>query len=78
MEKGNINGALKVLTDNMQNGILPLNDETLRLIHQKHPAPKEADADILLQGEKPRVHPVIYDVIKKLLCILKVVLVLQV
>ena len=47
----------------MQNGILPLNDESLKLIHQKHPAPKEADADILLQGEKPRVHPVIYDVI---------------
>ena len=48
-EKGNINGALKFLTDNMQNGILPLNDETLRLIHQKLPAPKEADVDILLQ-----------------------------
>ena len=49
MEKGNINGALKFLTDNMQNDILPLNDETLTLIHQKHPVPKEADVDILLQ-----------------------------
>ena len=28
MSKGNINGAIKLLSDNMQNGILPLNDET--------------------------------------------------
>lgn len=35
MSKGNVNGALKLLTTNMSNGILPLNDETLKLIQQK-------------------------------------------
>ena len=37
MEKGNVNGTLKVLTNNMSNGILPLNDETLTLLKDKHP-----------------------------------------
>ena len=27
MEKGNVNGALKLLTSNMSNGILPLDDQ---------------------------------------------------
>jgi len=31
MQKGNANGALKLLSDKMQNGILPLNQETLNL-----------------------------------------------
>ena len=29
MQKGNVNGALKILTNNMSGGILPLTDETL-------------------------------------------------
>ena len=37
MSKGNINGAIKLLSDNTENGILPLNDETLKLLKQKHP-----------------------------------------
>ena len=28
MSKGNINGAIKLLTNKMDNGILPLNDKT--------------------------------------------------
>ena len=36
MSKGNFNGALKLLTDNMR-GILPLNKETMELLVQKHP-----------------------------------------
>ena len=32
MSKGNVNGALEVLTDNMHSGILPLNKETLELL----------------------------------------------
>ena len=34
MEKGNVNGALKLLTNNMSNGILPLNDITLHLLQK--------------------------------------------
>ena len=32
MQKGNINGALKVLNNNMNGDILPLTDETLQLL----------------------------------------------
>ena len=32
MNKGNVNGVLKVLTDNMHGGILPLNKEILELL----------------------------------------------
>ena len=37
MSKGNVNGALKLWTNNMSNGILPLTDATLQLPKQKHP-----------------------------------------
>ena len=32
MSKVNVNGALKLLTDNMHSGILPLNKKTLELL----------------------------------------------
>ena len=46
--KGNINSAMKLLADNMQNGILPLNDQTLYQIKQKHPHGKDAHPEVLL------------------------------
>ena len=61
MSKGNINGALKLLTDNMHSGILPLNKETLELLIQKHPEPREPSPDILIQGPTRPIHPVAYD-----------------
>ena len=42
MQKGNVNGALKLLTNNMSNGILPLTDETLHLLRTKHPEMQNA------------------------------------
>ena len=36
MRKGNINSAMKLLAVNMQNGILPLNYQTLHQNKQKH------------------------------------------
>ena len=36
MAKGNINSVLNLLTNNMQNGILPLNNDTLSKLIQKH------------------------------------------
>ena len=32
MSKGNVSGALKLLTENILNGILPLNDKTLKML----------------------------------------------
>ena len=43
--KGNVNSAIKLLTKKMDNGILPLNEETLKMLRQKHPEPKDASKD---------------------------------
>ena len=40
MQKGNVNGSLKILINNMSDGILPLTDETLPLLELKHPDAK--------------------------------------
>ena len=61
MSKGNVNGALKFLTDNMHSGILVLNKETLELLVQKYPEPRESFPDILIQGSTRPAHPLAYD-----------------
>ena len=48
MTKGNINSALNLLANNMENGILQLNNDTLSKFIQKHPKSKAASQDILL------------------------------
>ena len=59
MRKGNV--ALKLLTYNMHSGILPLNKETLELLAQKHPGPREPSPDILIKEPARPVYPVAYD-----------------
>ena len=61
MEKGNVNGALKLLTSNISNGILPLDDKTLSLLKLKHPTWSELNEEVLLGGEKPSLHPVVFE-----------------
>ena len=61
MSKGNVNGALKVLTNNMPNGILPLTDTTLQLLKQKHPESREPPPEVLIEGPGRKIHPVVYD-----------------
>ena len=63
MQEGNVNGALKLLSDNMQNGILPLNNETLMLLKEKHPEPKNVSEDVMFQGPLQRIHPIAYNAI---------------
>ena len=63
MQNGNVNGAMKLLTDNMQNGILPLNENTLNQLEQKHPQGKKADVDVLLTDIPEKVHPIKYECI---------------
>ena len=53
MATDSINSALRLLTKNMENGILPEN----KLI-QKHPKGKTASQDILLNGPLQNSHPV--------------------
>ena len=65
MQKGDVNGALRILTDNMNNGILPLNDDTLLLLEQKHPGVGEVYAEALLDEPFKRIHPIVFDAINE-------------
>ena len=61
MSKGNVNGALKLLKNNMSNGILSLADATLQLLKQKHPESREPPPEVLIEGQIRKIHPVVYD-----------------
>ena len=59
--KGNVYRALKLFKDNKNSGILPLSKETLELLVQEHPDPKETSPDILMQEPTRPIHSVAYD-----------------
>ena len=61
MSKGNVNGALKLVTDNIHRGILPCNVERLELLVQKSPKPRQPSPDILIQWPTRSIHPVMHD-----------------
>ena len=61
MCKGNVNGSLKLLKNNMSNGILPLTVATLQLLKQKHPESREPPPEVLIEGPIRKTHPVVYD-----------------
>ena len=61
MQKGNVNGAIKLLTNNMQNGILPLNKETIALLKQKHPHASKATQEVLLPDQPESIHPIKFE-----------------
>ncbi|XP_057302766.1 uncharacterized protein LOC130636933 [Hydractinia symbiolongicarpus] len=63
MQKGNINSALRLLTDNMTQGIIPLNDETLLLLEQKHPDQGDLSEDALIDQLSQRIHDIVLDII---------------
>ena len=56
-----MNGALKLLISNMLNGILTIDDKTLSLRKRKYPASNELNEEVLLRGEKPSAHPVVFE-----------------
>ena len=63
MNKGNINSAIKLLSNNMENDVLPLNDTTLNLLKQKHPCLSEADKDFLFDDIPQSIHKTKYECI---------------
>ena len=48
MKNGNVNAAINLLSENMKNGTLPLNNETLKQLKLKHPQPKKADKNYIV------------------------------
>ena len=65
MSKGNVNGALKLLTNNMSNGILPLTDAKLQPLKQKHPESRESPPEVLIEGSVRKINPVVYNDIRE-------------
>ena len=63
MKKGNVNAVINLLTENMRNGILPLNNETFNLLRLKHPDLKDAHESVMLSDVPERIHPVKFEVI---------------
>ena len=73
MQRGNVNRALRLLTNNMSNGVLPLSKEILQLLNLKHPSAQEAHHDSLLQDPVKFVHNIVYEDINESL-VLKAVI----
>ena len=49
--------GIQLLTNNMTNGILPLDEKTLYSLKQKHPQSQPAYEETLINGEPPVIHP---------------------
>ena len=56
-----VNGALRLLTNNMSNEILPLSDKTLQILSLKHPEAQQAHHEATLQGPKKQIHSIVYE-----------------
>ena len=70
MQNSNVNGALRLLTNNMSNGILLLSDKTLQIPSLKHPEAQQAHHKAILQGQRNQIHSSAYedideDIVKK-------------
>ena len=61
MQRGNVNSAIKLITNNMQNGILPLDKNTLNLLKQKHPEPAASTEEVLLPDKPETAHEIKYE-----------------
>ena len=51
MTQGKVSPALRILDDKQTGGVLPLNEETINLLKEKHPEPSESTA-LRLNGER--------------------------
>ena len=61
MQQGNTGGAIKVLTNNMQNGVLSLNEKTLELLRQEHPIASPASESVLLTNDIEKVYAIKFE-----------------
>ena len=61
MLKGNVNAALRLLNKANNKGILPITEETMKLLHEKHPTGEPLHEEMLLSGPIQQVHSVIFD-----------------
>ena len=58
MLKGKVKNALESCPTS---SVVPLNDEVISTLKEKHPEQKEASDDIMIEGDPPFIDPVLYD-----------------
>lgn len=58
MRKGNFNGAIATLRNNMKNGILPLYEEIRKSLTIQHPEEKQAYKEVLVNDIVEDFHPI--------------------
>ena len=61
MLQGNVRQAERLLEREDSNGILPLNENTLKDLLQKHPEGQEPHEEMLLEGPVEKISSVIFD-----------------
>ena len=61
IRKGNVHNIMKLLTNNMKNGVAPLNKKTLEELKQKYPQKHDADPEIMLPDKPEEIHPIKFD-----------------
>ena len=54
------NGALNLITNNMVGGILPLNEDVIKSLVEKHPEPALITDQSLVEGPILNIHPSAY------------------
>jgi hypothetical protein len=58
MLRGNVNAAIRLVTEQAKGGIIPLDPDVLETLKQKHPNAETADPDVLIHGCMPDLHPI--------------------
>ena len=61
MIRGNVNPALRLLDEGSNNGLLQINNDIIKQLHEKHPEGQAANHEMLLKGPIKQVHHVIFD-----------------
>ena len=61
MLRGNVNAALRLLSSTGKAGLLKIDEESIRQLHEKHPEGEPLNEEMMLTGPMKQVHPVIFD-----------------
>ena len=58
MRRGKAHNTVKILVDNIENGILFLNDETFQQLNKKHPPRHSPDPEVILKTGRIASNPI--------------------
>ena len=61
MLRGNVNAALRLLSNTGKSGLLKMDEDTIEQLHEKHPEGQPKNNIMLMGGPIQHVHPVIFD-----------------